>query len=114
MVQFMLEKGAELENSSFDGFNPLHYAAFEGQSDIAKLLIGKGAHIEAKSGAHNYTPLHLASINGHDKVAEMLLNMGAKQEVTTREILFNSFCIYQILDKIPVRLPYYTSQRYNV
>ena len=89
MVQFMLEKGAEIENPSFDGFNPLHYAAFEGQSDIAKLLLSKGAHLEAKSGAHNYTPLHLASINGHHQVAEMLLNMGAKHEVTTREILFS-------------------------
>ena len=51
---------------------PLHYAAFDGDTDKAQALIADGADIHAKSSG-DYTPLHFAAMKGHAKIAKMLI-----------------------------------------
>ncbi len=62
--------------SDGDGWTPLHFAAFGGHKEIAELLIGSGAEVNAK-GLGGYTPLLHAAYSGHKEVAELLIAKGA-------------------------------------
>jgi uncharacterized protein len=66
---------------SEDGFTPLHYAAFFGHPAAAKLLVDRGADLEARSTntqfALDAAPLHSASAAGQLQVCEVLLDAGA-------------------------------------
>lgn len=55
------------------GESPLMMAALRGELELAKLLIGKGAHVN-KTG---WTPLHYAATNGHLGVMRLLLDQYA-------------------------------------
>src|ERR1700753_2912223 len=72
---------------------PMHAASWSGHADVAKLLVEKGANINAKS-VHSIhlpvpcsayvcadrdgeTPLHAASLNVHTNVAKLLVKHGA-------------------------------------
>ena len=58
------------------GWTPLHYTATSGNRQITKLLISKGANVNAINSS-NYTPLHGATCNGHKEIAELLIANGA-------------------------------------
>jgi uncharacterized protein len=66
---------------SEDGFTPLHFAAFFGHPAAAKLLVDRGADLEARSTntqfALDAAPLHSASAAGQLQVCEVLLDAGA-------------------------------------
>jgi ankyrin repeat protein len=66
---------------SEDGFTPLHFAAFFGHPEAAKLLVERGADLEARSTntqfALDASPLHSASAAGQLEVCEVLLDAGA-------------------------------------
>jgi len=65
-----------------DGTTPLHEAAGKGQTEVAGLLIDKGANVNASTGGFwsvgATTPLHFAARMGQIEVAELLLNNGAQ------------------------------------
>jgi ankyrin len=60
-----------IESSGQNSSTPLHFAAREGQLDIVKLLLDKGANVDAKDSDGD-NPLQCAEINGHTKCAELL------------------------------------------
>jgi ankyrin repeat protein len=66
---------------SEDGFTPLHFAAFFGHPEAAKLLTERGADLEARSTneqfAFDATPLHSAAAAGQREVCKILLDAGA-------------------------------------
>jgi ankyrin repeat protein len=63
---------------SYDGWTPLHLAAFFGHLDAAKLLLETGADVQAVSGnSLANTPLHAATAGRHSDVALLLLERGA-------------------------------------
>jgi tetratricopeptide (TPR) repeat protein len=55
----------------------LHEAATRGNTDVAKLLIEKGADVNAKD-YHNYTPAVVAEENKHPELAAMIRKQGGK------------------------------------
>ena len=55
---------------------PLYWASRNGLDKVVKLLIDKGAQLEARDNA-NCTALYWASRNGHDKVVRLLIDNGA-------------------------------------
>jgi len=65
----LVENGAEVSHS---GWAPLHYAAFEGRTEVVTYLIGKGAD---KNGLapNGFTPLMLAARGGHLDAARTFL-----------------------------------------
>ena len=65
------------------GIRPLHIAARRGLLGIAKLLIDKGADINAGDAAGE-TPLHFAAANGQREVAKLLIDKGAKVSAATK------------------------------
>src|ERR1700683_4933882 len=61
-----------------DGWTPLHLAAFFGKLDAARLLLNKGAEVNARStNAMENMPLHAAAAGKHAEVARLLIDRGA-------------------------------------
>ena len=75
-AEALLAKGAAVNRP---GWTPLHYAAASGDVDIAKLLLAKGARVDAVSppASGKFTPLMMAAREGHDDAALLLLAQGA-------------------------------------
>jgi hypothetical protein len=65
-----------------DGRTCLISAAHRGHLDICRLLIDKGAQIEAKEG-YGMTPLHFAACKPHIEIARLLCDRGADFEAST-------------------------------
>jgi ankyrin repeat protein len=63
---------------AYDGWTPLHLAAFFGHLDAARVLLDANASVQAvsKNGLTN-TPLHAATAGKHADVALLLLQHGA-------------------------------------
>ena len=59
-----------------DGWSPLHYAATGGSAAIVKLLLAKGAPLEARS-PNGSTPLMMAARYGNEEAVDALLAAGA-------------------------------------
>ena len=55
---------------------PLHSAAYFGHPEVAKLLLGHEAQVNARNKAGT-RPLHLAALQGHLQMAKLLLEKGA-------------------------------------
>ena len=72
---------------SDDGFTPLHYAAFFGHPEAARLLLERGADLELPARNEQFAPearpLHSALAARQKEVALVLLDAGA--EVNARE-----------------------------
>jgi len=75
-VMRALEHGADPNVKGPDGYTPLHIAAHENYSELAKVLIKYGAKVDLKDRYGN-TPLHVAAYRGHADVAKVLLESGA-------------------------------------
>lgn len=62
-----------------DGFTALHYAAFFGQEDAARILLEAGAEVGvvARNESIRVQPLHSAASGGHAAIVELLLEHGA-------------------------------------
>lgn len=60
------------------GATPLHFAVLFGQSEIARFLIDKGAHLNIRAkDEHGGTPLHWAAALGRFAIAKQLMDAGA-------------------------------------
>ena len=69
---------AALNAFAADGWSALHLAAFFGQTAAARLLIERGARVQAVSRNPSANmPLHVAAARGHGKLAELLIERGA-------------------------------------
>ena len=81
-LRTLLDADPSLANAwSDDGFTPLHFAAFFGHPEAAKLLADRGAGLEARSTNKQFaldaTPLHSAAAAGERDVIDVLLDAGA-------------------------------------
>ena len=73
-VKQHLAAGADVDvKGGWLGGTPLHYAVGEGRNEIAKLLIAKGADVNANTN-DGVTPLHFATTK---EIAELLIAEGA-------------------------------------
>jgi hypothetical protein len=77
VVAKLLDRSPELANLEFgDGSRPLHAAAMWGYDGVVKLLIDRGADVNARDRSGS-TPLHWAATNGHRRACQLLLDAGA-------------------------------------
>ncbi len=73
-----LQQQAAVNAYSYDGWTPLHLAAFFGQREAAARLLDAGADVAAVArNAMRNTPLHAATAGKHTDIALLLLSRGA-------------------------------------
>ena len=72
IVNYLIEKGAEINKTCLKDTAPLHIACERGHIEVVKSLLGNGAMINVKN-EENCTPLYVASREGHLNVVEFLL-----------------------------------------
>ena len=82
-VRALLADGADVNAAHGDGMTGLHWVALNGSAEIARLLIGAGAALEAGTRLGAHTPLHVAARAGHGEVVEILAGAGANAAALT-------------------------------
>jgi ankyrin repeat protein len=87
-VRELLDAGADVNvrESSKDRlqYTPLHWAANNGDLEIAEILISRGADLDAEDPTYS-TPLYLAAEQGHPKVVEFLISKEAEVNVKSNK-----------------------------
>jgi len=73
VAELLLEMGMSPNVSDHRGQTPLHLAALSGCIEIAKLLIARGADIDAMERNYNSTPLGGANYHGRTEMVAMLV-----------------------------------------
>jgi ankyrin repeat protein len=83
-AEALIARGAAVNRP---GWTPLHYAAASGDEDIARLLIKRGAQVDAVSppASGSYTPLMMAAREGHPEMAVFLVEQGANPQLKNTE-----------------------------
>jgi ankyrin repeat protein len=82
-VKELLKKGADVNAAQGDGMTALHWAALNGDADVAQMLLYAGANVGAKTRIGGYTPLHLAAQVGNAAVIAPLVAAGSPVGVAT-------------------------------
>lgn len=82
-VRALLREGADVNAAQGDGLTALHWAALNGDGELAEVLLYAGANPEPTTRLGGYTPLHQASQSGATEVVEALLRAGADAERLT-------------------------------
>jgi ankyrin repeat protein len=81
-VRFLLDIGVDVNASNKEGWTALLLAAEKGYSSVARVLLDRGANIEAKCDCPSWdgggwTALMIAIKLGHNEVMQLLLDKGA-------------------------------------
>ncbi len=80
-IKKILEHTSDINLADKLGRTPLHYAAFNGDVEIAKLLLNKGANIDAPDTSKEWTPLFFSIFMKHEDMVNLLINEGADQTI---------------------------------
>ena len=76
----LIIRGQSLDLKDSHGRTPLSWAAYHGHEAVVKLLVEKGAELEAKDHEDGRTPLSWAAEQGHEAVVKLLVEKGAELE----------------------------------
>ena len=74
---FLLDQGMDPNHMNWHRFTLLHHMAAEGELGKARLLVERGAAIDAIDDEYRSTPLGVAARRGQEKMVEYLLQSGA-------------------------------------
>jgi ankyrin repeat protein len=83
-AEALMTRGAAVNRP---GWTPLHYAAASGDEAIARLLIKRGARVDAVSppASGGMTPLMMAAREGHPDMVAFLIEKGANPQLKNSE-----------------------------
>ena len=81
----LLESGATPNTQDNAGWTPLHEAAQKGFTDVARLLLEKGANPNVPGGDESVTPLHDACHAGCVNMIILLVRFGARKDAVDRK-----------------------------
>jgi ankyrin repeat protein len=82
-VRSLVRGGADVNAPQGDGMTALHWAAVNGDAEIADVLIHAGANLEAVTRIGAFRPLHVASREGNGAIVKLLLTGGANAKALT-------------------------------
>jgi hypothetical protein len=83
VVQWLVEHGADVNATAYNGFTPLHLTT---NGTIARILIEHGANLDQVDNLGN-TPLQSAAFQGCDEVVEAILESGYPMDLRTALML---------------------------
>jgi ankyrin repeat protein len=98
VAELLLDRGADINDSSNRGFTPLMIACVDGRKEMVELFLDRGADVDAEND-DGFTALLIASSNGNKEVAELLLDRGADISVATRNYGYTSLILATIQDE---------------
>ena len=76
-VKALIKQAADINAAQGDGMTALHWAAMNGDTELAQMLVYAGANVKATTRIGAYTPLYIASQQGRAAVLEVLITAGA-------------------------------------
>jgi len=82
-VRALLQQRADVNGAQGDGMDALHWAAEQGNQELAGLLLAAGAIPDAVTRIGRHTPLHIAAKGGHHLVVRRLVDAKADVRATT-------------------------------
>jgi len=77
-VRSLLKQEEDVNAAQGDGMTAVHWAALNGDVELAQMLLYAGANPQATTRLGSYTPLFMASKSGHASVIDVLLKAGAE------------------------------------
>src|SRR5262249_28048705 len=84
VMALLQEVPARAQMRDGSGTSLLHYAAYDGQTEVVSLLIRVGADVNSRNKGGR-TALHEASFQGFAEVVQLLLENGAHLECTDNQ-----------------------------
>ena len=82
-VRALIAGGADVNAAHGDGMTGLHWAALNGNVEMARLLLEAGATLKAATRLGAHTPLHVAAKESHGEVVAILAEAGADVAAAT-------------------------------
>jgi len=82
-VKALLKDAADVNAAQGDGMTALHWAAMNGDAEMAQMLVYAGANVRAATRLGAYTPLFLAARQGKAAVIPVLVKAGADAKHAT-------------------------------
>ena len=80
-VLFLIQNGQDVHTKrTSGGYTPFHMAIFNGKTEVADLLLSKGAKMEV-GGTLNQSPLHMAAMMGKVESIRFLVGKGVPLEI---------------------------------
>ena len=76
-VRKLIEQRADIDGAQGDGSTALHWAAFNDDLDMVRLLVSAGANVRSTTRNGDISPLFMACTNGNAAVIEVLMKAGA-------------------------------------
>lgn len=90
IVKALIEKGAYINDTRFDGLTPLYLAVLNGHNEVADFLLSRGAGIDIVGDlTKNKTQLHYAVESNKTNVAKFFLDKGCDVNASQNHI-FNT------------------------
>lgn len=80
-VEFLISKGANVDETDHNGQTPLYRAAKAGRKEIVEILLAKNANPNIQTESFRRSPLFWPIENGNKEIVEILLNAGANVNV---------------------------------
>jgi ankyrin repeat protein len=85
ILEYLLEKGLNANQNNADKDTPLNKAAWNGNIDAVKILVLKGAVLDARKKPGDYTPLGNAIYHDYTDIALFLIDCGADITIAPNE-----------------------------
>ena len=82
-VKAMLKDASDVNAAQGDGMTALHWAAMNGDAEMAQMLVYAGANVKATTRIGAYTPLFLAARQGKAGAIPVLVKAGADPKQAT-------------------------------